>query len=107
MKRGNIWKINLESASLPEFGKVRLGIIISNSDMNLLLPTVLIIPVSSRPPDNFPLRVEFKMPDGRFSYAVVPGMRQIKKERLAAPLGLVDESTIDKLFEAISIYLRD
>ncbi|MDO8518627.1 MAG: type II toxin-antitoxin system PemK/MazF family toxin, partial [Deltaproteobacteria bacterium] len=82
MKRGLLYWINLEPSSPPEFGKIRPGLIVSNSDQNLRLPTVVIIPVSSRAPEIWPLRIRFQVPHGKDSYLVIPGIRQVNKLRL-------------------------
>lgn len=107
MKRGSIYWVNLEPTDPPEFGKVRPGIIVSNSEQNLRLPTVVIIPVSSRAPEIWPLRVGFKMPDGKASFAVLPGLRQVSKTRLQKVVGSVSDAFLLDLDGAMAAYLGD
>lgn len=107
MRRGSIYWINLEPSHPPEFGKIRPGLIISNSEQNLRLSTVVILPLSSQPPEIWPLRVGFKGQKGKESFVVVPGIRQVSKERLQTCLGMVPESFLERVDEALEIYLKD
>lgn len=107
MKRGAIYWVNLEPASPPEFGKTRPGLILSNSEQNLILDTVVILPISSQKPEIWPLRLEFKMPSGKWSYAVLPGIRQIHKARLLSAAGLAPSSLLARLPEALAAYLGE
>src|SRR3990172_2093101 len=82
MKRGSIYWVNLEAGSPPEFGKVRPGLIVSNSDQNSILKSVVILPLSTQSPEIWPLRLEIQMPKGKSSFVVIPGIRQVSKTRL-------------------------
>lgn len=107
MKRGTIYWINLEPTEPPEFGKIRPGLILSNSEQNALLPTVVIVPLSTRPPEIWPLRLELSLPKEKRSYVVVPGIRQIHKGRLKEMIGIAPVDFLQKLDEAMHAYLSD
>ena len=109
MKRGSIYWINLEPTNPPEFGKVRPGIVISNSEQNIRLPTVVILPISSQAPEIWPLRLGFKIPQGKNkeSFVVIPGIRQVSKARLQEIIGLAPSSFLKKIEEALYVYFRD
>ena len=107
MKRGSIYWINLEPTTPPEFGKIRPGLIVSNTEQNIRLPTVVILPLSTRSPEIWPLRLEFKMPLGKTSFAVIPGIRQVNKTRLQEMIGLAPPSFLQRVDEALAAYLRD
>lgn len=107
MKRGMIYWINLESSSPPEYGKIRPGVIISNSHQNIVLPTLVILPISSRSPEIWPLRLEFKMPNGKNSYVVIPGVRQVSRERLQGQIGEMSTQVMRNISEAIQLYFND
>ena len=108
MKRGSVVRINLEDTLPPEFGKTRPAVIISNSEQNRLLPTVVVVPLSARPPAVWPLRIEVPAgPAHRASYAVVPGLRQVSKERLVETIAELPYSFMDTLMEACMAYLDD
>jgi len=107
MKRGTICWVNLEDSSPPEFGKVRPGLIVSNSEQNEHLPTVVILPLSTQPPNIWPLRLEIPLPTGKKSFVVVPGIRQVAKSRLEGSLGLAASTIMERISEAIRLYLDD
>jgi mRNA-degrading endonuclease toxin of MazEF toxin-antitoxin module len=43
MTRGTIVWVNLEDADPPEMGKTRPGVVVSNSEQNSLLDTVVVV----------------------------------------------------------------
>lgn len=107
MKRGTIYWINFEPTSPPEFGKTRPGLVISNSEQNIRLPTIVVVPVSSRAPEIWPLRLGFKMPNGKESFAIIPGIRQVSKARLHEIIGVVTHAFLEKIDKALDAYLMD
>jgi len=107
MKRGTICWVNLEPVTPPELGKIRPAIVISNSDQNLFLQSVIVIPVSSRPGEIWPLRLRLEMPRGKLSFAVLPGIRQVSKERVQELVGIVRPSDMERINEALACYLND
>lgn len=108
MKRGAIYWVNLEPAYPPEFGKVRPALIVSNSDQNLRLSTVVVLPISTRSPEIWPLRLSFKMPQSsKGSFVVIPGIRQVSRARLSDMIGVLPAHFIERVDEALMAYLSD
>ncbi len=107
MNRGAIYWINLEDATPPEFGKTRPAVIVSNTDQNEILKTVVVIPFSSQSPEIWPLRIPFTLNKLKKSYAVIPGIRQVAKERLYQFIDVLDGKKLDILDEALQLYLSD
>ena len=107
MKRGTFCWVNLEPASPPEFGKVRPAVVVSNSEQNAVLQTVVVIPLSTQPGEIWPLRLKTVLPGGRVSFAVLPGIRQIHKARITEVIGLSQPAFIAELDAALSAYLKD
>jgi mRNA-degrading endonuclease toxin of MazEF toxin-antitoxin module len=110
MTRGSILWVNLEDADPPEMGKTRPAVIVSNSEQNALLDTVVVVPLSSRPPAIWPLRLELVARSAkriRKSYAVVPGIRQVDKRRLLGGVGRVPDDFLEELTKALATYLGD
>lgn len=106
MTRGTVIWINLEDAHPPEFGKIRPGIVISNTIQNEILETVVVLPLSTQPPEIWPLRLELESRiNGRQSFAVIPGIRQVDKSRLLDRIGHVSEEFMERLDEALGAYL--
>ncbi len=107
MRRGTICWVNLEPVAPPELGKTRPAIVISNSDQNTILQSVVVIPLSSRAPEIWPLRLRLELPRGKESFAVLPGIRQVSKARIQEIVGLAKSTDMNRLNEAISVYLSD
>jgi mRNA interferase MazF len=108
MTRATVVWVDLSDASPPEMGKRRPAIIVSNSAQNLALDSVVGIPLSSQPPEIPPLRVRVQPRGSKTpSFAVVPGMRQLKKSRILSAVGNLDASQMAALDQAIREYLSD
>ena len=105
MKRGTIVWVNLEGASPPEFGKVRPGLVVSNTVQNGILDSVVVVPLSTRPGEIWPLRLRVGLPGGKESFAVLPGIRQVSKKRLMDEVGLASADVLGKLDDALRAYL--
>jgi mRNA-degrading endonuclease toxin of MazEF toxin-antitoxin module len=99
--------VNLEPAHPPEIGKTRPGVVVSNSEQNAILDTVVLVPLSSQSPEIFPLRIALNAPKGKKSFAVVPGMRQVSKRRILKAVGVLMDRESAKLDEALDAYLSD
>jgi mRNA-degrading endonuclease toxin of MazEF toxin-antitoxin module len=107
MRRGTICWVNLEPVSPPEVGKTRPALILSNSDQNLFLQSVVVVPMSSQPGEIWPLRLRLEMPRGKVSFAVLPGIRQVSKERIQEVIGIARPGDVDRITEALFCYLSD
>lgn len=108
MKRGSVVGVNLEDGRPPEFGKTRPGIVLSSQEANAVLPTIVVVPLSTRPPEIHPLRLALPSLAGlQKSYAVVPGLRQISKSRIIASMGEIPGDSLKALEEAVFAYLAD
>jgi mRNA-degrading endonuclease toxin of MazEF toxin-antitoxin module len=104
---GSVYWINLEPAAPPELGKVRPGVIVSNSVQNERLDSVVVVPLSSRAPEIWPLRLGMEIPGLKRSFAVVPGLRQVSKTRLHELVAQADAATMEHLGEALALYLGE
>ncbi len=107
MKRGSVVWVNLTDTFPPEMGKTRPGIIMSNTSQNEFLQTVVVIPLSSRAPEIWPLRVGVALGTKKPSFAIIPGLRQVSKARLREIIGLASEETMESLLDATAAYLND
>ena len=107
MKRGTIVWINLEDSRPPELGKTRPGIIVSNSEQNAHLETVVAVPLSTQAPEVWPLRLKFKPPGQKVSYAILPGIRHVKKTRLLDVIAVAPADFMQTLDQALQAYLSD
>ncbi len=106
MKRGTVVWVDLNDASPPEMGKVRPAIIVSGDAHNAVLNTVAIVPTSSVAPEIWPLRLAIGAFGGKQSFAVIPGIRQVRKGRLRGELGHLSAAKQRALDECLDAYLR-
>lgn len=109
MNRADLYWVNLEPATPPEFGKLRPALIVSNSEQNTILSTVVVLPISSQPPEIWPLRLALPKRIGniRTSFAVIPGIRQVSKARLYERIGQAPLAFLKELDAALQAYLQD
>jgi len=106
--RGSLVWVNLEDANPPEMGKIRPAVVLSNSDQNALLGTVVVVPTSSRAPEIWPLRLEVPtIGKHKKSYAIVPGVRQVDKRRVVGAIGALPAAFLERLTRAVFAYLGD
>ena len=106
MKRGTVVWVDLSDTHPPEMGKVRPGIVVSGAAHNDVLNTVVVVPTSSIAPEIWPLRLAVGSFAGKESYAVIPGIRQVRKGRLRGALGELPVETLAALDECLQAYLH-
>ena len=108
VRRGTVVWVNFEDAHPPELGKTRPAVIVSNTEQNSALDSVVVIPLSSRAPVIWPLRLAVS-PIGKLaqSYAVTPGIRQVANRRIMRVEGVVSDDVMEELGEALAAYLGD
>lgn len=107
MKRGSIYWINLEPATPPELNKVRPAIVVSNSIYNERLDSIVVVPLSTRAPEIWPLRLRLQVPGMKASFVVIPGVRQASKARLHELIGQVPAAAMARISEALALYLGE
>lgn len=108
MTRGTVVWVDLSDASPPEMGKRGPAVVISNSAQNQILDTVVAVPLSSRPPEIEPLRIRLTIAVSRRpSYAIVPGIRQLKKARILGQAGRASDADLARIDAAVRDYLSD
>jgi mRNA interferase MazF len=107
MKRGGIFWVNLGPSQPPEFGKTRPGLVVSNSAHNDVLNTVVVIPLSTSPGEFWPLRLQLDGFPGKDSFAVLPGLRQVAKQRLVEFITAAPPVWMRRLDEALALYLAE
>ena len=88
-------------------GKVRPGVILSNSDDNSRLPTVMVVPFSRQPPEAWPFRLRLYTDRFTDNFAVIPGLRQVNKARLGDMLGELAAEDMKRLTDAVMVYMQD
>jgi mRNA interferase MazF len=102
-----VYWINLEPASPPEIGKVRPAVVVSNTVYNEQLDSIVVVPLSTRAPEIWPLRLAVELRGLEASFAVVPGIRQVSKVRLHELIGQIPRPALERLTEAVALYLGE
>ena len=99
--------INLEPASPPELGKIRPAIVVSHSVYNERLDSVVVVPLSPRAPEIWPLRLEVQIADMKTSYVVIPGIRQVSRMRLHERIAQAPSEVMLRIADALALYLGE
>ena len=108
VRRGTVVWVDLSDAHPPELGKVRPAVVVSNSDQNAVLTSLVVVPLSSRAPAIWPLRIALPAIGAlRQSFAVTPGIRQIASDRVQRTKGHAPTDVMAALDDAIAAYLTD
>lgn len=106
MKRGSVVWVDLGDSSPPEMGKIRPAVVVSGDAYNSNLNTVAVVPTSSQPPEIWPLRLDIGAFAGKQSFAVLPGIRQVRKGRLRGEIGRLSPEKLRALDECLLAYLQ-
>ena len=106
MMRGTMMWVDLSDASPPEMGKVRPGIVVSGDAHNSVLQSVVVVPTSSLAPEIWPLRLDVGVFAGKPSFAIIPGIRQVRKGRLRGELGRLSPEKLRALDDCLLAYLH-
>jgi mRNA interferase MazF len=106
MKRGTVVWVDLSNTSPPEMGKVRPAVVVSGDAHNPVLQTVVVVPTSSLAPEIWPLRLDVGVFAGKQSFAIVPGIRQVRKGRLRGELGRLSAEKLRALDDCLLAYLH-
>ena len=88
VKRGEVYWVNLDPTVGTEIKKTRPALVISPDDMNVVLPRVIVAPLTSK---GQPLgcRPEITL-DGKQARILLDQLRCVDKIRLAGKMGEVD-----------------
>ena len=82
--------------------------VVSNSVQNLSLDSLVAVPISSRAPEILPLRLKMHISGLKTTaYAVIPGIRQLKRSRILGSIGILKEVDLARLDDSIRSYLSD
>lgn len=107
MRRGSVYWINLEPTYPPELGKVRPAIVVSGTVYNERLESLVVVPLSTKAPEIWPLRLRVDVPGTKTSFVVIPGIRQVSRARLHELMGQASPPVMTRIDEAISLYLGE
>lgn len=92
MRRGEIWRVNLDPTMGSEIKKVRPCVIVSPAELNDHLRTVIVAPMTSKG-----FAAPFRVPvvhAGTRGLIVLDQLRTVDKTRLVEKLGVVSAKTL-------------
>lgn len=95
MYKFRIYKVDFNPTIGAEINKVRPCVVVSPDEMNNVLSTVMVVPLTSTPPRSLPTRVLIK-PTAKNklkndSYAVLDQLKTIDKRRVIEDMGVISE----------------
>lgn len=91
----SIWLVNLDPTIGAEIKKTRPAVVISPNEMNDVLKTVIIAPMTTKT-RNWPTRVKIEF-EGKDGEIALDQIRTIDKKRLIRQLGKIDFFIIIKI----------
>ena len=107
VKRGDIWLVNLDPTIGNEIKKSRPAVIIQNDLGNKLSPIILIAPLTSQHLERVnPIEVLVLCAQSglaKDSKALLNQIRAVDKQRLVKRLGKMNETTLEKINDALKI----
>jgi len=110
-QKWSIWLANLDPVIGSEQGKTRPVLIVSETDINKILPVVNVIPLTSRKPNRriYPNEVLIKKDKYKLtneSIILCYQIRTLDKKRLIKQYGIIDDAVKqNKIIEAICFQL--
>ena len=105
VKQYSIWLVNLDPTIGSEIKKTRPAVIISPNEMNEVLDTVIIAPMTTKI-RNWPTRVKIEF-QGKQGEIALDQIRTIDKRRLIKYLGDIGFPTIMEIKQVIKEMLVD
>lgn len=91
VQRFEVYRVNLDPTQGKEIKKTRPGLIISPTEMNRFLATVIVAPMTTKGRD-YPSRVSCRF-KGKEGQIVLDQIRAVDKSRLVGKMGKIDPKT--------------
>lgn len=101
IRRFDVWLVRLDPVQGSEMRKTRPAVVVSPDEMNAVLRTVIVCPLTSSR-KNWPSRIQLQF-DGKDGDIALDQIRSVDASRLARRLGSVDTETA----RAVRLRLQD
>lgn len=101
IERYGLYWVSLDPVIGREMAKTRPAVIVSDNDMNRLLGTLVVCPVTTRLHEHWPSRIQIKLED-RDGEIAVDQIRTISRDRIGKKLLTLDAPSIEKLRHTIT-----
>ena len=105
IKRGDIYKADLSPVVGSELGGIRPVVIVQNEMGNRYSPTIIVVPITTRlNKKNLPTHTKINNSSLlKESIALMEQIRTIDKSRLIEFIGVLNESEMNRITEALRI----
>ena len=104
LSRGDLVLINFNPSKGQEMGKLRPAVVVSNDQDNEILPTIIVVPLSTVLLDDampYRLRIKARNKLEKDSDACVNEIRALSKVRIVETLGKLSESELKQLMSCL------
>ena len=108
MKRGDIYRANLDPVVGSEQGGIRPVVIIQNDMGNLHSPTVIVAAITTRSKPRLPVHVDITAAESgltRDSVVLLEQVRTLEKTRLTRRMGSLGEDAMRRIDRALELSL--
>lgn len=103
--RGEVWLVPLDPTVGSEIRKTRPCVIVSPDELNKIMRTVTIAPMTSKShPARFRTACNFR---GEAGLILLDQLRTVDRVRLVKHLGRIDASTLGKALETLRTLFKD
>lgn len=99
-RRFEVYLVNLDPVIGSEIRKTRPCLVVSPDEMNSHIATVIVAPMTTKG-HTYPTRVQCRF-KGKEGWVVLDQIRTIDRSRLVKLLGVIDESTQDKVLNGLN-----
>lgn len=97
--RGEVWLAELDPTVGKEIQKTRPCLIVSPDEMNRVLGTVTVTPMTTGGwPARFRARIRF---DGKDGFSLPDQIRTLDKSRLVRPLGRIEDASLQETLRVL------
>lgn len=100
MKRFDIFWGNLDPVQGSEISKRRPVVIISPDELNAIIRTVMVLPVTTKFRAHYPFRVASKI-NGRAGQIALDQIRAVDKSRLGQKMAELDAATAEEVLDKL------
>lgn len=101
IERYGVYWVHLDPVVGREMAKTRPAVIVSDNDMNRLLDTLVVCPITSRLHEHWPSRIQINV-EGRDGEIAVDHIHTISRTRVGEKIGVLDTPDREKLRHTIT-----
>ncbi len=102
IERYGVYWINLDPVIGSEIAKTRPAAVVSDDDMNRILNTVVVCPLTTRIHERWPSRVRTVV-DGMPSEVAIDQIRTVDKTRVGKKIDHLDATTAEEIRHVITV----